>query len=244
MLAQNGKISYQAVVRDSENHLVYDTPLQVTVALANSETGTAVYSEQHAVTSNANGLISLLIGDGQNKQGHWEDVQWNTAWVTATIRKASDQTFLAEHHLPLSAVPYALYADFADSVNLAVLQDYLDEHHYVTEDELPAVQANADWTETNPDTASYIKNKPDLNDYEKKSELCGDVKDCIKDTLGKYTTSNQIDTLLGAYYDTTHTKSVISDTATALRAMMGDAAYNSKITLKMHNVESDSFRLK
>ena len=243
MLAQNGKISYQAVVRDSENHLVYDTPLQVTVSLANSETGTAVYSEQHAVTSNANGLISLLIGDGQNKQGHWEDVQWNTAWVTATIRKASDQTFLAEHHLPLSAVPYALYADFADSVNLAVLQDYLDEHHYVTEDELPAVQANADWTETNPDTASYIKNKPDLNDYEKKSELCGDVKDCIKDTLGKYTTTNQIDTLLGAYYDTTHTKSVISDTATALRAMMGDAAYNSKITLKKNNVELDSFRL-
>jgi uncharacterized protein (TIGR02145 family) len=231
MMAQNGKISYQAVVRDSENHLVYDTPLQVTIALANSETGAAVYSEQHAVTSNANGLISLLIGDGQNKQGHWEDVHWNTTWVTATIRKASDQTFLAEHHLPLSAVPYALYADFADSMNLAVLQDYLDEHHYVTEDELPAVQANADWTETNPDTASYIKNKPDLNDYEKKAELCGDVKDCIKDTLKYYTTTNKIDTLLGAYYDTTRTKSVISDTATALRAMMGEAAYDGQLTI-------------
>jgi hypothetical protein len=109
-------------------------------------------------------------------------VHWNTAWVTATIRKASDQTFLAEHHLPLSAVPYALYADFADSVNLAVLQDYLDEHHYVTEDELPAVQANADWTETNPDTASYIKNKPDLSVYATKQEVT-DGLDGKQDTL-------------------------------------------------------------
>lgn len=60
----NDGISYQAVVRDSENHLVYNTELQVTVSLANSATGTAVYSERHTVTSNANGLISLLIGDG------------------------------------------------------------------------------------------------------------------------------------------------------------------------------------
>ena len=83
----------------------------------------------------------------------------------------------------------------------------------------------------------------DLALYELQENLCKDVKTCIKDTLGKYTTSNQIDTLLRAYYDTTHTKSVISDTATALRAMMGDAAYNATITIKKNNVEVDHFTL-
>jgi len=174
----NDKISYQAVVRDSENRLVYNTELQVTVSLANSATGAAVYSERHTVTSNANGLISLLIGDGQDRQGNWGDVRWNTAWVTATVRSADGQTQIAEHHLPLSAVPYALYANYADSMDLAVLQNYLDEHQYVTEDELPSAQANADWTESNPDTASFIKHKPDLGVYATNEHL--------DDTLGHY----------------------------------------------------------
>ena len=98
--------------------------------------------------------------------------------MTATVRSVDGQTQIAEHHLPLSAVPYALYADYSDSVDLAVLQNYLDEHHYVTEGELPSAQANADWTESNPDTASFIKHKPDLGVYATSEHL--------DDTLGHY----------------------------------------------------------
>ena len=58
----NDRISYQAVVRTSDNVLVYDQDLTVTIAIANSESGSAVYGEQHNVHSNANGLISLMIG--------------------------------------------------------------------------------------------------------------------------------------------------------------------------------------
>jgi uncharacterized protein (TIGR02145 family) len=200
MLAQNGKISYQAVVRDSENHLVYDTPLQVTVALANSETGTAVYSEQHNVTSNANGLISLLIGDGTALPGSdWNAVQWNTAWVTATIRKGGESIALAVHHLPLSAVPYALYADFADSVDLDVVGHYLEENGYVTEDRLP-VLVQSDWAETNADTVSFIKNKPDLGVYAKKDTLANFVANAhLADTLRHYYTKAKVDDTLSHY---------------------------------------------
>ena len=104
----NDKISYQAVVRTTDNKLVYNQNLTVTISVANSETGSSVYGEQHAVTSNANGLISLMIGDGTSKTGNWSDIQWNNAWVTATIMKGSET--IATHHVPMSAVPYALYA--------------------------------------------------------------------------------------------------------------------------------------
>jgi len=129
-LAQNGKISYQAVVRNSANQLVYDQDLDVVVGIANSETGTAVYTETHAVHSNANGLISLLIGDGAPVAGsNWDAIQWNHAWVTAVVSQGG--TELATHHLPLSAVPYALYADQVDPVALA---NYLTANHYLTEE--------------------------------------------------------------------------------------------------------------
>lgn len=104
----NDKISYQAVVRTSDNKLVYNENLTVTIGIANSDGGTAVYNEQHNVTSNANGLISLMIGDGTSKTGNWNSIQWNNAWVTATIMKGSET--IATHHVPMSAVPYALYA--------------------------------------------------------------------------------------------------------------------------------------
>ena len=118
----NDKISYQAVVRNSSNVLVYDEALTVDIAIANSATGTAVYSEKHNVTSNANGLVSLMIGDGSNVSGNWADIEWNHAWVTATIKKQTNGEQLAQHHVPMSAVPYALYAEDVncDAVNACV----------------------------------------------------------------------------------------------------------------------------
>lgn len=129
---KNDKISYQAVVRNSENQLVYNTNLTVTVSIANSEGGSTVFEEQHAVTSNANGLISLLIGDGAFLSGDWNNIQWNHAFVTTTVASGSD--VLSTVTMPLSAVPYALTADYADSVNEDVIANYLTTHGYLTEE--------------------------------------------------------------------------------------------------------------
>ena len=98
----NEKISYQAVVRNYENRLVNDRVLSVTVAIANGANEQAVFTERHnTVTSNANGLISLLIGDGERLSGSWENIRWNTAVVTATIVDASTMEEFAVHVLPL-----------------------------------------------------------------------------------------------------------------------------------------------
>ena len=94
-----------------------------------------------------------------------------------------------------------------------------------------------------------------LKPYLKANELCDSIVKCevVKnmrdslhnafDTLKYYTTSNEIDTLLGAYFDSTKVKSVISDTATALRAMMGDAANDGIITIDVSGgtIENPTF---
>ena len=133
------KISYQSVVRTSDNHLVYDTWITVTVSIANGDApSTVVYSEKHTVLSNANGLISFLIGDGDDQAGDWNAVKWNRAEITLVTN--ANGSVLSTHTYPLSAVPYALYAKaadaaaYADSLDMDVVQHYLDQNGYLPEE--------------------------------------------------------------------------------------------------------------
>ena len=63
IFAQNDKISYQAVVRDTENKLVANKTVEVTVNIYNGDATTAAYTETQRATTNLNGLVSLLIGN-------------------------------------------------------------------------------------------------------------------------------------------------------------------------------------
>ena len=135
--AQSGhdKISYQSVVRDGTNRLVYNTPMTVAVSIANSGNPAVLYSETHTVTSNANGLISFLIGNGSSPSGSWDAIQWNRADITLVT--SVNGTVLSTHTLPLSAVPYALYAKdaaYADSVDINVVKHYVDQQGFLTQE--------------------------------------------------------------------------------------------------------------
>lgn len=154
LMAQSPKLNYQAVVRNSANELVNNENLTVDITIANSLGGASVYGERHAVTSNANGLVSLIIGNGTNQTGNMNDIEWATAFIT------SDYTLPGGTHVintvPVSAVPYALYAD---KVNEQSLSDYLTSHDYATTNDVTA-QVNADWEATSG--AAQILNKPTL----------------------------------------------------------------------------------
>ena len=117
MFAQNNdRISYQAVVRDANNNLVVNQELTVQVTVND---GQNTYTETHTVTSNANGLISFLIGDGTNASNNWDNLNWKTAAVSTTMSVGGVQ--IAAHTMPLTTVPSAKYADYADSVNPNVI---------------------------------------------------------------------------------------------------------------------------
>jgi hypothetical protein len=71
------KFSYQAVVRNASNALVANTQVGVRVSvLQGSAYGTVVYVETHTRSTNANGLLTLEIGEGNALQGTMSSIDW------------------------------------------------------------------------------------------------------------------------------------------------------------------------
>ena len=72
------KITYQAVVRDGSNRLVVYTPVRVDVTITSS---TGSYFESLRDTTNANGLMYVLIGGNPG----FESVNWESALIKTVI---------------------------------------------------------------------------------------------------------------------------------------------------------------
>ena len=129
MLAQTNRMSYQAVVRNAANELVAEENLTVAIRISDANS-TSAYSETHSVTSNRNGVISLMIGEGSGHSGILSSVDWRTAQIHTVITLPGGATL--SNTTPVNAVPYAFYADSVDThwVN-DVVDDYL-EHHSIS----------------------------------------------------------------------------------------------------------------
>ena len=104
--------SYQGVVRDADNKLVADKQVTVSVQiLQGTDDGTAVYSENHEVTTNANGLMTFELGskDAEN----FAKIDWSNApYFVKTVAEFDGKQISGI--TPLLAVPYALYAAKTD----------------------------------------------------------------------------------------------------------------------------------
>ncbi len=140
IFAQNDKISYQAVVRDSENRLVANKTVDVLVNVYNGSENTAVYTETHQANTNFNGMISLQIGGGTYVSGNWSDIHWKTARVTTKV--TIDNEALGTLEMPVSAVPYALYADSAANVNTEPIAQQIRDTAKVLRQEIAVTNAN------------------------------------------------------------------------------------------------------
>ena len=107
------KFSYQAVVRNANNQLVTSQAVGVRVSiLQGSESGTVVYMETQTAVANANGLITLQIGDGTVMSGDFNSIDWASG--PYFLKTESDPTggtnYTIEGTQQLLSVPYALYA--------------------------------------------------------------------------------------------------------------------------------------
>jgi len=113
------RISYQAVVRNAAGELVRNQAVGVRTALVrDSIGGTTVYSETHALTTNANGLVSFEFGAGLVATGTMLGMDWSAG--PYFIRTEVDLTGSTNYQFlggqQLLSVPFALYAATAGSV--------------------------------------------------------------------------------------------------------------------------------
>jgi hypothetical protein len=111
-------MTYQAVIRNASNNLVVNLPVKMKISiLQGSASGTAVYSELHNPTTNANGLVALEIGGGTSPVGTIEGIDWgNGIYFLKTETDPTNGTnYTIVGTTQLLSVPYALHANCVPS---------------------------------------------------------------------------------------------------------------------------------
>lgn len=104
--------TYQAVIRNATGELVRSEMVSVRISLLpNSAQAAAVYTETHRISSNENGLVSLIIGEGITND-NFAAIDWSAG--TYFIRVETDLNGNGNYSLSscqqLMSVPYAMYA--------------------------------------------------------------------------------------------------------------------------------------
>jgi hypothetical protein len=111
---------YQTVVRNSSNQIIPNQAVSLRISiLQTSPTGTAVYVETHAATTNILGLVNLEIGSGTLVSGSFSTISWgtNSYFVKIELDPAGGTAYQDMGTSQLLSVPYALHAKTAETIS-------------------------------------------------------------------------------------------------------------------------------
>ena len=102
------KFSYQAIVRDGAGLVEANMPATIVIRIIQGNPGgLGYYQEEHAVTTNAFGLVNLTIGDGTITSGSMASIDWSAGpWFVRIFVNGVDMGATQ-----LLSTPYALYAE-------------------------------------------------------------------------------------------------------------------------------------
>jgi hypothetical protein len=104
-------IPYQAVVRNTDGSTMANAAGTITFKIHdNNATGTVVYEETHAVTSNSQGLVSMNVGGGNVVTGTFSGIQWGTGSKFLQVLMDAGNGVVDLGTQQMMSVPYALYA--------------------------------------------------------------------------------------------------------------------------------------
>jgi|GEM_PF-1453735 len=119
------KMSYQAVVRNSSNTLVTNASIGMQISiLQGSSSGAAVYVETQTPTTNANGLVSIEIGNGVVEYGDFSAILWNDGpyFIKSEIDPTGGNNYTISGISQLLSVPYALHAKTAEALTTDIVE--------------------------------------------------------------------------------------------------------------------------
>jgi hypothetical protein len=100
-------IPYQAVMRNADGSVMASNAVELTFMIHDgSATGTVVYQESHSLNSNAQGLVSCVVGNGVVSQGNFANINWGSGAKFLHVMMGSTDLGTQQ----MLSVPYALYA--------------------------------------------------------------------------------------------------------------------------------------
>lgn len=106
-------IAYQGVARNSAGNILVSQPIALRLSiLSGSATGTYVYVETHARTTDAYGMFTLQIGQGTVVSGLFSTINWgtNTYFLKVEIDPTGGTNYGLAGTTQFASVPYALYS--------------------------------------------------------------------------------------------------------------------------------------
>jgi hypothetical protein len=104
-------INYQALVRDASGEIIVNTQVDVKIEIVEGDANTPVYTETHAITTNAFGLVNFRIGTGTTSD-QLSAVDWaNGVYKVRTSISDDGGVNYSELGISeLSSVPYTFIA--------------------------------------------------------------------------------------------------------------------------------------
>lgn len=119
------KMSYQAVIRDSEQKLMSNQEVNLKISILKDEvSGPPVYVETQDVKTNSNGLVSFEIGTG-NSNDKFSDIDWSSSQYFIKTETdpygAGSGNYTLSSTAQLLSVPYAMHANSAERISETVI---------------------------------------------------------------------------------------------------------------------------
>jgi uncharacterized protein (TIGR02145 family) len=104
-------IPYQAVMRNADGSVMASSAVSLTFMIHDgTATGAIVYQESHSLTSNAQGLVSCVVGNGVVSQGNFANIHWGGGAKFLHVMMGSTDLGTQQ----MLSVPYALYSNGID----------------------------------------------------------------------------------------------------------------------------------
>ena len=108
--------NYQAVVRNTAGQLMSNRNVGVRISiLQGSATGATVYQQTENISTNANGLFTIVVGDNSTQ---FAAINWSNGpyFIKSEVDPQGGSNYTLSTTQKILAVPYAHYADVARSI--------------------------------------------------------------------------------------------------------------------------------
>ena len=109
-------IPYQAVVRNPDGSVMANAAITMTFKIHDlSTTGNVVYEENHSTTTNAQGLVSLNVGNGSVVSGTFSGINWGAGNKFLHVLMNAGIGVVDLGTQQMMSVPYALHSKEASN---------------------------------------------------------------------------------------------------------------------------------
>ena len=121
--AQNEGISFQGLARNAAGEVLVSQKISLRLSiLLDTESGAVAYAETRQVTTNPQGIFSLVIGDDKalTKSTNFSSINWTPApkFIKVEMDPNAGTSYVAMGTSRLQAVPFAFHAYGVDAANV------------------------------------------------------------------------------------------------------------------------------